>query len=642
MIGGSSLFELNVRFQLAALIFVAVILFDFLRSKKIPTVANKKFRVVIICTVINLFCDITTVYTITHMDTVPDTVNKIAHRALYISIAAVVQSFYKYICALDSDKGTENKIVSALCNLPFAAAVASSLFLKIYFVCDNEKYAYSQGAAVMAMFFFVGILLLIIISTTVRIRIPAENKIMILCGVGIWITVCIIQYFVPNLLLTGLGISVMLLLVYLAFENPGEYTDHQTGCYNRFAFDSVLNEKMHSEKPFDIISVVIDELDAVIARFGYAESHRLMKEMADFLTSLSGKNVYVYRDDCFAFFSDNEGNTETVCCAIQKRLGGTWVLQGMPVAVRAHADVLRFPDFAHNCAEVNDILKYAGEHVESGKLVNVIDKKCADGFKHETVLVALLKNAIENDGFDVYYQPIYNLEKEKFTSAEALIRLSDTGSFGQVSPDEFIPVAEKNGLITDIGNIVLKKVCRFISGNRINELGIKFVEINLSGVQIVNSALPDDILTALSEHNVPAHFLNFEMAETVEPSEHMTVNIHRIRSGGSGFSLEDFGKMGLGLSKITDNGFDVVKLDKSLVQPCLDRENKKAGIILESLIGMIRQIGIGVAAEGVETEEMANELIADGVNYLQGYYYSRPLSEGKFLEFIKQHNMKGT
>ena len=185
-------------------------------------------------------------------------------------------------------------------------------------------------------------------------------------------------------------------------------------------------------------------------------------------------------------------------------------------------------------------------------------------------------------------------------------------------------------------------MCRFISGNRINELGIKFVEINLSGVQIVNSALPDDILTALSEHNVPAHFLNFEMAETVEPSEHMTVNIHRIRSGGSGFSLEDFGKMGLGLSKITDNGFDVVKLDKSLVQPCLDRENKKAGIILESLIGMIRQIGIGVAAEGVETEEMANELIADGVNYLQGYYYSRPLSEGKFLEFIKQHNMKGT
>ena len=465
---------------------------------------------------------------------------------------------------------------------------------------------------------------------------------MILCGVGIWITVCIIQYFVPNLLLTGLGISVMLLLVYLAFENPGEYTDHQTGCYNRFAFDSVLNEKMHSEKPFDIISVVIDELDAVIARFGYAESHRLMKEMADFLTSLSGKNVYVYRDDCFAFFSDNEGTTETVCCAIQKRLGGTWVLQGMPVAVRAHADVLRFPDFAHNCAEVNDILKYAGEHVESGKLVNVIDKKCADGFKHETVLVALLKNAIENDGFDVYYQPIYNLEKEKYTSAEALIRLNDTGSFGQVSPDEFIPVAEKNGLITDIGNIVLKKVCRFISGNRINELGIKFVEINLSGVQIVNSALPDDILTALSEHNVPAHFLNFEMAETVEPSEHMTVNIHRIRSGGSGFSLEDFGKMGLGLSKITDNGFDVVKLDKSLVQPCLERENKKAGIILESLIGMIRQIGIGVAAEGVETEEMANELIADGVNYLQGYYYSRPLSEGKFLEFIKQHNMKGT
>ena len=187
-----------------------------------------------------------------------------------------------------------------------------------------------------------------------------------------------------------------------------------------------------------------------------------------------------------------------------------------------------------------------------------------------------------------------------------------------------------------------KKVCRFISGNRINELGIDYVEVNLSGVQIVNSSLPDDIMAVLNEHNVPSHFLNFEMAETAETSNHMAVNIHRIRSGGSGFSLEDFGKVGSGLSKITDNGFDIIKLDKSLVQPCLDRENKKAGIILESLIGMIRQLGIEIAAEGVETEEMANELIADGVNYLQGYYYSRPLSEGKFLEFIKQHNMKGT
>ena len=115
-----------------------------------------------------------------------------------------------------------------------------------------------------------------------------------------------------------------------------------------------------------------------------------------------------------------------------------------------------------------------------------------------------------------------------------------------------------------------------------------------------------------------------------------------VASATGGDALEDFGKVGSGLSKITDNGFDIIKLDKSLVQPCLDRENKKAGIILESLIGMIRQLGIEIAAEGVETEEMANELIADGVNYLQGYYYSRPLSEGKFLEFIKQHNMKGT
>lgn len=128
----------------------------------------------------------------------------------------------------------------------------------------------------------------------------------------------------------------------------------------------------------------------------------------------------------------------------------------MPVAVSAHADVLRFPDFAHNCAEVNDILKYAGEHVESGKLVNVIDKKCADGFKHETELVALLKMRLKMT-VSTYIISLYTTLKRKIHFCGSAYPPQRRRQLRSGIARRVHSRGGKNGLITDIGNIVLKR-----------------------------------------------------------------------------------------------------------------------------------------------------------------------------------------
>lgn len=635
------MFDLNVRLQAAALLFVTVILIDFFRSKKIPTKANRNFQVMLMLTVVNLIFDITTVYTITHMDTVPETFNIIAHKALYISIAAVVQSFYKYVCALDCDKGTENKIFTYLKDLPFAAAAISALVFDVWFYCDGEKHAYSQGSAVITTFLFVGIQLAIIIYTTIKIRIPRSSKIMILSGIAVWITICVIQYFVPYMLLTGLGISIMMAFVYLSFENPAEYVDHETGCYNRFALDCVLREKMHSAKSFVIINVVMDELSMVISRFGYGAGHALMTELGEFLSGLADRRVYIFRDNSFVIFVNSRSRAEDICGSISSRLEKMWEVKDTLISVKSHADVLEFPDFAHNYDEVNDTLKYASDHAEQDKTINFIGESCVSGYKRETEILYLLRDAVKTDGFDVFYQPIYCASERKFSSAEALVRMKNCGTLGYISPEEFIPIAEKNGLIMSIGRLVLRKVCAFAKEHSLTELGIKYIEVNISGVQIVNNELPDIIGDVLEEYKVKPQFINLEITETaaVNSAEQMKINLRKIKNGGCSFSLDDFGTGYSNLSKVADSSFDLIKLDKSLIWPCFDESagvgsSYKARVILCNVISMIRQLHMNIVAEGVETKEQADELISRGVNYLQGYYYSKPLSEEDFIKFI--------
>lgn len=641
------MFGLNVRFQTAAFLFVILILVDFFRSKKIPTAANKNFRIMLFMTVINMFFDITTVYTITHMDTVSNTVNVLAHRGFYISIALVVQSFYRYVDSLDSDKCSENRTIVLLKKLPFFLAVICSAFLDIWFVCDNERYAYSQGSAVIALFICAGIQFVLIIIDTLKSRISKDTKGMILLGVGIWIGVCFVQYFLPHLLLTGLGIAMMVLVVYLSFENPAEYVDREMGCYNRFAFDSVLQERMLSSRPFVIINVVIDKLGTIISRFGYDSGHKLMKEIGEFLSGCGGGLVYIFGFNSFALFTDDRDRAEKICGEISRRLDKMWTVGGCSMMVKGHCDILEFPDHAHNSGEVNHALSFAAEHASPDITVNLIGDDMVNAYKREAMILDMLKEAVKNDGFEVYYQPVYNASEGRFSSAEALVRLTNCGLLQYVSPMEFIPIAEKNGIVTRIGSIVFKMVCRYIRENDLPSKGIDSVSVNLSGVQTVNTELVEMIKNEMERSKIPPSYINLEISERV-PFASLIVMQNTLRSlydMGCGIVLDNFGTGETCLARLGDYGFDRVKLDRQLIMNCFDEEKtaarrERSKEILISLIRMLNALGFEVTAVGAETAEQAELLVSHGVSNIQGSYYSRPLSGEELIMLLAENTVK--
>lgn len=300
--------------------------------------------------------------------------------------------------------------------------------------------------------------------------------------------------------------------------------------------------------------------------------------------------------------------------------------------------MLECPKFGETPDEIYDTLDYVmSQHHshENGQVFWINEDTIRDKDYRKQVL-AVLTRAVQERAFNVVFQPIWSTRENRFASAEALVRLKDCGELGFISPEIFIPMAEEQGMIGEIGNIVFEKVCSFASENRLWEKGINYIEVNLSGMQSVDPSLPAQLSSVMQKYGIEPSFINLEITETasIDGGELLDINMQRLRSLGCHFSMDDFGTGYSNLSQMAKVHFELVKLDKSLIWPAFGENPDEPLVILNSCIAMILQLGAHIVAEGVETEEQATFLADRGVSYLQGYYYSKPITGDAFLEKI--------
>ena len=221
------------------------------------------------------------------------------------------------------------------------------------------------------------------------------------------------------------------------------------------------------------------------------------------------------------------------------------------------------------------------------------------------------------------------------------MRLKDTDTLGFISPEEFIRVAEERGMIIEIGNIIMEKVCSFIKNGGLGELGIAYIEVNVSGDQAVDEELFERFEKNRKKYGIAQDMINLEITETVavEAVEMLKDNVRRFLNAGYSFSMDDFGTGYSNISKLMDSFYHLIKFDKSLIWPYFDKESKNGKLLLPNLIKMINELGYQIVAEGIETEEMVQMLSENGVEYIQGYFFSRPVPENAFLDFMKKHQL---
>ena len=259
---------------------------------------------------------------------------------------------------------------------------------------------------------------------------------------------------------------------------------------------------------------------------------------------------------------------------------------------------------------------------------------------HMEELIGSFSQALAEEQFKLFFQPKYNIQGDKpvFASAEVLVRWISS-KFGFVSPGDFIPLFEENGLISQLDSYILQKSAQFINKWQ-KKYGITIpLSINLSRVNIYRPTLIDDIIKFVESNNVPrsAYYIEITESAFVEDAKEVIPVIQKIRDSGFKVEIDDFGSGYSSFGALIDLPFDVLKIDMQFIRS-MDRSPKVKEII-KMIINLSKIMNAVTVAEGVETKEQCDFLKESGCDVIQGYYLSKPLPLEDFEKLIEKELM---
>lgn len=406
------------------------------------------------------------------------------------------------------------------------------------------------------------------------------------------------------------------------------YHDSLTEMNNRPFFWENLNETIEvAVKNNNSVSVMLFDLDRfkeVNDTYGHDVGDMLLRQISQRLISmgLSADTLYRLGGDEFAFLSS--GLTESsaisraqkICDAINHpyTIHNTIINITTCVGI-VISDTERRSDYLYKFA---DLALYEAKKEGAGK-IKVFRQWMLDKLQESRTLEHDMALAIVNKEFVVYYQPIVDSFSREIYSYEALIRWKHPLK-GLLSPDSFIPVAEKTGMINEMGKSVLEMACREAASWAIPAK----ISVNVSPVQLSSKAFAGTVLTILNETGLPADRLELEVTESSLFTESSTPlnTLNRLRALGVKLSIDDFGTGYSSLSRLSRLAFDKIKIDKSFVYSLSTQQD--ALNIIRLITGMAKSLNMKAVAEGVETQEQLESLQALGCDFVQGYLFGKP------------------
>ena len=540
-----------------------------------------------------------------------------------------------YVYAKISCGKPVSKAIVGLIAAPGIFGIVALLFGRINYNVNDAGQYYNNGFVVLLSYYigFLYIFVTMIIAIMFRHRMRKDDALTIISGLLIWAVLAFFQFSFHGYQVSSIAIMLMALMLFLSSENPREYYEKDIpGVKNKDAFDLVITERFASSKPFFITSVIFTGTTAILTGEDRHLLNRLQGNIAKMAEETIGEGSYLSNWNALSFIIENPENVETLMSHINnyKDDSGNYKLT---------YSVLEIPKQTKKADEALQILGYvSGEYVYARYTPNlVIDEKIIDKMFYRNSIEDVVRAAVKDKAFDVYYQPILNVAEGKFVSAEALVRLRRPDNENFISPEDFIPVAERCGLIHEIDDLVFEKVCSFIAKENLSSYGIRKVEVNLSGNEVVDRKTHARLIGKMEKYHIPPKFINFEITETafINNDEAFRDNVQKLKEIGSTFSMDDFGSGYSNLLELLKMDYVMVKMDKEFIWNCLDPDKPENRRMLEYSIGFLKDFGLHVLAEGVETIEQAKTLTEKGVEYLQGFYYSRPLPETEYIEFLK-------
>ncbi|WMJ83905.1 two-component system response regulator [Oscillospiraceae bacterium LTW-04] len=410
--------------------------------------------------------------------------------------------------------------------------------------------------------------------------------------------------------------------------------DAITGIYNRDEFYRRADEMLSKapERNFYILSVDLERFKLVNDLFGVDEGDKLLKYVAKLLQmSIPEDGICGKLSGDIFFAIIPEDHCEDIEHHVLAFLTDAIKDYPLNISLSLKYGVYRVKSRGVPINVMCDRAKLAADSIKGKYDIDFAyyEESLRDVLLAEQQIINDMKTALRKREFVIYFQPIYNLSTETMTSAEALVRWVHPQK-GLISPNQFIPLFEKNGFITDLDFYVWDYTCRAIREWIDNGYDVVPIAVNVSRMDIYDPNLPDILMGIINKYSLTPQHINLEITETAytESPVQLIKAVHALNELGFIIEMDDFGSGYSSLNMLSELPLDILKIDMQFLHSHTE-ENRK-GNILNFIISLAKWLGLSVVAEGIETHAQMMFLRGMGCNYGQGYYFSKPLSEKDF------------
>lgn len=420
--------------------------------------------------------------------------------------------------------------------------------------------------------------------------------------------------------------------------------DELTGLPNRrMLFDRLEHSLATAERQKHMLALLYIDLDGfkiVNDNMGHNLGDSVLAEVAQRLKSRARKSDTLARigGDEFTLILDKIANVEVaenVAREILESLTAPFLIENQTIRVGASIGISIYPDHGTNCIELlqqADCAMYAAKHNGKSRIVQFGDE-LGKTARTRMTLESELRRAVAEDAIVVHYQPEFSVASNSIVRFEALARWSHE-TLGQVSPSQFIPIAEETGLIVPLGAQVLERACKdALEWNRLASCEVQ-VAVNVSSVQLSRDSFVSEVEATLRRTGLRPDLLQIELTESATMARlDRTANImKRLKALGVSVVLDDFGTGYSCLSYLPLLPFDALKIDRSFMNELLVRPESIA--LMRSVIAMAHNLNMGVIVEGIETKEELQQIILIGADETQGFLQGAPSANP--LGFLQQ------
>ncbi len=629
----------NYSYSLADGLILLVLMTHYFSTPRVSTRVNRTFIQLLNLHLATLLIDVFATRADESFAILPAYWLWILNMAYFVVYLARAFWFFRMTCGIlhvPSKPDKRKELLLASVFLASELVALSSLFTGAVFRITKSGYARGPLYSILYVcwFFYLLLGLVLIFRNGKKLR---RYELLTVWGYHLALIFGnVMRFLFPQHLIMSLFCLLAILSIYLVFEDPERYLTSRHAAFNMTALREEMGDIVRDGRQFHILAFVIQDYVDTRGIYGGEQMDRGIDMIARHLTvNYPGYEVFYLRNGCFAMLGPhNRVLWETILQQISERFQQPWVEDDAELYLSvAFASIDSDAGLTSSDKIVNSLVSALNRAPQA--VDNRIELDDARELERETEIKRGLDRTLEQNKLEVFLQPMIDSRTREPVAAEALARIRDA-SGKLISPSVFVPIAERSGKINLLGEQVLQKTCRFIQENPLETMGLSWINVNLSPAQCMKRDLSERFLMILAENGVSPELIRLEITEqAVVDIPLLESHIETLRLSGFNFSLDDYGSGYSNLSRVKQYPFVNIKLDMEVVWDYFHDQNQ----LLPSMVRAFKEMGYSVTAEGIESEEMAKALSDIGCDFLQGFYFSKPLPIEEFVErYAKREN----